>query len=81
MSENEYISLKDAMKDVTEGQAKLLQSFNDLRVDIVERYATKQELKIVDDKIDKNQNKNTSTVFNVLTTIIAVAAVFVAIFK
>lgn len=81
MPENEYISLKEALKDVTDGQKQLLQSLSDLRVDIAERYATKVELKVVDDKIEKNQNKTSSTTFNVLATIIAVAAVFVAIFK
>jgi hypothetical protein len=52
-----------------------LQSFNDFRVDIAVTYATKSELKIVDDKIEKSQVKHTSNTFSVITMIIAACAI------
>jgi hypothetical protein len=81
MSENEYMTLTEAMKEVTDGQKKLLQSFNDFRVDIAEKYATKEELKAVDDKIDKGEDKHTGNTFNAITALIAAIAVIVAIVK
>lgn len=75
MSENEVFTLKEMMKEVTDGQKDLSKSFNDMRVDIAERYATKQELKVVDDKIEKSQTKHTGNTFSVITMIIAACAI------
>lgn len=47
MSENEVITLKEIVKEVRDGQKELLQAFNDLRIEVVEKYTTKEESKLI----------------------------------
>ncbi|MDP4267036.1 MAG: hypothetical protein Q8880_06345 [Bacteroidota bacterium] len=70
MSENEYMSIKEAICEVREGQRELLQAFNDMKLDNSEKYATKKELKEIADEVEKLKEEPRKRWDIVITTLI-----------
>lgn len=81
MSGQEYMSVKEAMDEVREGQRELLQCFNDFKTYISDNYVKKDELETSNDKNYNSHNNMRNWIIGTYGFVAAVGAIIIGFFQ